>query len=368
MLYQRKNYRMKNTPLILFLIVTFYSNGQINYDRTTVYADSLNNNKGNWTINDDWRSKATISNGLLTHYFCESGYSTVNLTKIQADTITADKLLTFRVANLNNKSETSYYQYKKLDNGNIKKENKTISNPSWGITWGFKDWSNYHALRIQSREEYGIKSTYYKVVSLVNGSEIIHKDWTKHYSLAQETGFSDIYVKFSSGYCSIYFGLYTEFSSPDAIYKSTEWYDNSAGIIISSPAKVALDLLKVERMTLKPLKVNYNVPYNQITTMVEEMSKNLESQSMWIDTKPNGTRYFYIEKLDVEDILPNDEIAFCKDLSKRTLDIMFQYMNYNREKAIPYNDLIEVYKEKGVLGFEVKTAKNLHKFSWEELK
>jgi hypothetical protein len=361
---------MKTIFLFSIILLSFSANSQSRYKYSTVYIDSLNDNKGGWTITNDWKTKINIQNGVLSHYYCESGFLSKNLSSIAlSDTIKSNKVLSFKMANMNNINGLEYFEYKKQENGDIKKLLKTVSHPIIGFTWGYKDWDNHHAIYFKTIEDLGASRTYYKIVSVIKGEEIIHKNWTYNSNLSEGTGYNEVHLEFKEGYCSVYFGYYHNSFAPNTSFEISDWFTTNIGVIVSSPAKVFLDYVKLERMDIIPPKIDYGISYADINEAVNIFSNSMKDQTFlfYIKTRMDGTRIFKIDYEAIEG-LPNDEEVLCKEIAIQVLELFFQQINYNREKGIPMNALIEIFKEKEINGFEIQTKNRIHDFSWSDLK
>lgn len=231
---------------LLFIITRDVFSQEIPLD--VYFHDTFNNNQNNWDIAQRWDEKSTISGGMLIHWAGQQNAWYRNTRKAKFNTNEYHKI-TFKLANLNNQKQYSYKTFYQKSNGKIK-EAGNVSNTTHGVIFGYKDGYNYHAILFNSPVEYGQKKLYYKIFSMVNGSEIIHQDWVSNYvssKLNAEVGFNEIFIKYQGSGSHIFIyakGFFGE--EPLGTIPNNQWFGKEYGIYVGAGAKVALDDIKVE--------------------------------------------------------------------------------------------------------------------------
>lgn len=347
--------------ILIFLISIFSLKAQsINWE--IILNEQFDNNNNKWTTSNTEERKASVISGKLIDEYNKDGYIISNTIPTNFDN-TKDYRIKFSIANLN-------YGYK------VKRENIF---PVYGFVWSFKDWKNYNFILFQQgyhSNGYSSKLvTYYKIGSYIDGNEIVHNDWEKGNLLSElktESSFNEITMVKLGGRISFYYGNCSWDFQYDGRYlgycSSEKWFSNRCGIYVSGGSKIVLDYLTIEQEKPKvnSLISDFDMPYSDIRTMVEKISEQQDSISIWIKTSSDGTRKIHIEDSRVSG-LQNDEYDFCLNFSKLVFKYMFEWVNYSREISINTNDLTYAMIKKSIIGIEFKTEFRTHEFSWEKI-
>ena len=364
---------MKILIYLLLILTTINSNGYAqDIVRKVLFEETFDSNKNYWTKKNDWKRQITINNGLLIDHNTHYGYRSLNAIPVnivaEAFDNTEEHIITFKIANLNNKDGLMYGAYKDKKDGSQGKL-EYIKNTTYSILWGYKDWSNYNALDIITVENPGLE-TRCRAYSVVNGNEILHEDWSYESKLDKETGYNTISLRKTNSYgYFVYLDGYSHSKQiPDLTIDNSEWYGDQVGIAVEPGAKVAFDNLKIEKVEWKwPDPVNPADAYGFVTfrNIIEDFNKNAKLPS-YITTEDNGNRVIYCEILDTK-ALESDQTQMALQLATFHLDYMFSQINYNRAKPITLQNLIDRLKDLNISNYKLKTQSQTVTVSWEQV-
>jgi len=238
-------------PILFFILCSLCLT--IGAQEDTAYKTLLDvhftDNTHDWHIENSRLRKAKIKNGQLIDWVGENGKLDANIIQSNINP-NKDFIIEFSISNLNNKPDKKYPVYSKGKNKRLEK-NK-ISNPTWGFTWGFKDWKNYNA--IVFRKNSWINCIEFKIYTVSNGIETAHTSkggWDMFFGYKIQTGTKRNLIRISKTDDDIFIlnTLHKE-HIPIGLITNTVYHGNGMGPLISYGSKIALDSVSVRELIL----------------------------------------------------------------------------------------------------------------------
>lgn len=205
---------MKTKIAMIFMMINILSFSQTNYTWVKVFDEQFIDNSNNWYITNSTERKSEIIGGkLIDEFNPDENLVTTNEIFVNFD-IVNDYRINFSISNINKRGKT------------------------YGFTWGFKDWDNYNCI-IFSKVLGEIE---YKIFSVFQGNEIVHKDWSSCYNYFDfENSFNQISIRKSVYELTFYCNNKYLDRCP-----VMDWPKMTCGIILGKNSKVILDYLTIE--------------------------------------------------------------------------------------------------------------------------
>ena len=196
--------------------------------KSRLFFDNFSDNSNLWSLGSSDFHNAYISDeSLIFHYYEKDKKWTRTKTVPGYDG--SDYILSFRIANLNGDADLKYQVYKTENRNSSRKY--YAETPTYGFTWGYKDWDNFNYIYFYNTSE-GIYANLYYEKNGVKTTLVTDKKFT--YSKNAE-----IYVEIKqlNGSVEVFIGE-TKIYSGSGIFR---WFDNKLGIVAAGGSKVKLD-------------------------------------------------------------------------------------------------------------------------------
>lgn len=198
----------------------------------------------NWFTGETDFRRATFQKGVLTDYNFQEGVDVVNLT--ETGIAPRDKLrpiISLDLANLNNRAYKKYDVYQYDETGAVQKAG-SVSEPVWGVVWGYRDSLNFHALLLRGGNsdpyEYSNPELQYRILTVANGDTLSHTAWSSLSSsyINPGTDYNRIHiVPVTDGY-EIYLG--TQRECRIGLCRDNRLFGSLAGVYVGSGAQIRL--------------------------------------------------------------------------------------------------------------------------------
>lgn len=114
-------------------------------------------------------------------------------------------------------------------------------------------------------------------------------------------------------------------------------------------------------------KQDFEIQYADIRYMVGEINTRFKNgETLYIETRSNGERRIRLVDTNFDGLF-NDEYYGGLEITKTIFQLIFSWVNYNREYAVSMFTLTQALKKKQIMGMEFKTKSHTHFYSWEDI-